>query len=255
MTDPDATAVHARRIVANSCTALHGLLRSEGSGYGDTTAAAAAAAAQALTPTLEAFVSLSFSTAKNPSATPSSAVAASSFAGTIAWQRGGNAGNGGGSNPTAATADGTVGRDGGQAHHGSWQDASRAVSLLLDFVDGVVETTSVYESNRGPYGEGNNKGPRVAHQQRRPDNEAFFPPTHTRQHQQPFKPTAMANRATKKRVWAEVRGLCCGDAGARAASSRRLAALLEGAVTFPEDGGGNDEHGGVRSTSVHARTC
>lgn len=251
VTDPDYTAANARLVVASSCAALHRLLRSEGNvdvqgnvygtesgGYSVPTAATAVA--QALAPTLEAFVSLSCGTMKDP-AEPSSPA-------TVGWRRGGNPGNAGGSAPPGAHGD-TVGSDGTQAHDGSWQEANRAASLLLDFVDGFVETTSVYE--REKQCRERSSGSRALHhmsglsqfQQSQADDEVFSPPPHTQrhQHQQLTKQPSLGNRAMMKKVWAEVRGLCRGEVGAIAASSRWLAAVLND----PEDSEGT-RRGGVR---------
>lgn len=220
-----AAASAARRIIASSCTALHGLLRSDGLTPKNVslTATAAAAAAQALSPTLEAFVEVCRA-AERAAASPATAASA--------WPDEGAAANGYYCGHARLPA--------GQKEEdaGSWREARRAVSSLLDFVDGLLED----ETKQGLH-------PAAQGRLQAGDGVLSSPPP--RRHQSPTTTPSLAKSAAARRMWVEVRGLCGGEANARAAASRRLAGLLKEA-TIPEDERGVKQ-GGVRCLEVFGR--
>ncbi|CAM9944307.1 unnamed protein product, partial [Ectocarpus sp. 4 AP-2014] len=214
---PSAAATSAaRRIIASSCTALHGFLRSDGLTPKNVslTAAAAAAAAQALSPTLETFVEVCRA-AERTAASPVTAAAA--------WQDEGAAANG----YFCGHARLPTGQN--EEDVSCWREARRAVSSLLDFVDGLLED----ETKQGLH-------PAAQGRLQAGDGVLSSPPP--RRHRSPTTNPSLAKSAAARRMWVEVRGLCGGESNARAAASRRLAGLLKEA-TIPEDERGVNQGG------------
>ncbi|CAB1102286.1 unnamed protein product [Ectocarpus sp. CCAP 1310/34] len=203
-----AAASAARRIIASSCTALHGLLRSDGLTPKNVslTAAAAAAAAQALSPTLEAFVEVCRA-AERAAASPAAAAPAGQDEGAAAnGYHCGHARLPAGQNEEDAC---------------SWREARRVVSSLLDFVDGLLGD----ETKQGLH-------PAAHGRLQAGDGVLSSPPL--RRHGSLTTTPSLAKSGAARRMWMEVRGLCGGEANARVAASRRLAGLLKEA-TIPED--------------------
>lgn len=243
----------ARRVVASGCTAIHELLRSSRNvaeharhrsmrtGGSGAIAAAAAAAAQALAPTLEAFVTLCSDIdgpgASTPGAASSWSLRTTSREAAAAADRddGGKTAGGGDARSRVERRGGEKGGD-----RRSWRDAQEAVSLLLDLVDGFLETKEMAVSR----GDGDTRAPhgrfqmqqQHRRQQQHPlrvgDDRLSSPSPWL--HDQPQKGSVGANSV--RRMWVEVRGLCGGKAEARAAASRRLTDLLKGTALSGGDG-------------------
>ncbi|CAM9698551.1 unnamed protein product, partial [Ectocarpus sp. 13 AM-2016] len=111
-----------------------------------------------------------------------------------------------------------------------WREAHRAVSSLLDFVDGLLED----EAKQGLH---------PAAQGRLQAGDGVLPSPPPRRQGSLTTTPSLAKCAAARRMWVEVRGLCGGEANARAAASRRLAGFLKKAA-IPEDERG-DKQGGV----------
>ncbi|CAM9479583.1 unnamed protein product [Scytosiphon promiscuus] len=211
------TAAFARRIVASSCNAIHETLRSDGD---VTTQGRRRSDRAALAPALEAFATLCRGIgvgAEPPSAAsrPRGATWRGATAGAVDTLH--VVGGAVGGDPRSRVERGGSGGAGNGDDLGSWRDAQQAVSSLLDFVDGFLET----REEAGFFQVG--------------DDGPLSPSPWGRQQQR--KGANKMERNAVRRMWVEVRGLCGGASQARAASSRRLAGLLQEMAVAGGDGG------------------